>query len=140
MAAGATRYAWAMPSRLFNIAVGANNPHALAKFWCQVLGWDVIEDDEVFDYVSIGSPDHSLPVIDFLKVPDLKSGKNRLHLDLRADGTTTKEELARLEGLGARRVDIGQGPDVSWIVLADPEGNEFCLLGKTAQELLEAKA
>ncbi|WP_298336579.1 VOC family protein [Ferrimicrobium sp.] len=129
-----------MASRLFNIAVGANNPHALAEFWCQVLGWDVIEDDEVFDYVSIGSPDHSLPVIDFLKVPDLKSRKNRLHLDLRADGTTTKEELARLEGLGARRVDIGQGPDVSWIVLADPEGNEFCLLGKTAQEFLGAKA
>jgi len=129
-----------MSSRIFNIAVGANNPHTLAEFWCQVLGWDVIEDDEEFGYISIGSADHSLPVIDFLKGPDLKSGKNRLHLDLRADGTTTTEELARLEGLGARRVDIGQGPDVSWVVLADPEGNEFCLLGKTAQEFLEAEA
>jgi hypothetical protein len=61
--------------------------------------------------------------------------KNRLHLDLRADGSTTAGELARLLELGARRVDVGQGPDVTWTVLADPEGNEFCLLQRTAQEV-----
>ncbi len=60
-------------------------------------------------------------------MPEAKSGKNRLHLDLRADGDRDAE-LARLLALGARRVDVGQAPDVSWTVLADPEGNEFCLL------------
>ena len=61
--------------------------------------------------------------------------KNGLHLCLRADGPSTAAELERLLALGARRADVGQGPDVSWTVLADPEGNEFCLLARTAQEL-----
>ncbi len=125
-----------MSSRIFNVAIDAKSPRVLAEFWCQVLGWDVVEANDELDYVSIGSRDQSLPVIDFSRVPDPKSVKNRLHLDLRADGITTQNELARLEGLGARRVDIGQGSNVSWIVLADPEGNEFCLLSKTAQEFL----
>jgi len=60
--------------------------------------------------------------------------KNRLHLDLRADRTSTEQELDQLLALGARRADVGQGEDVSWVVLADPEGNEFCLLSRTAQE------
>jgi hypothetical protein len=59
-------------------------------------------------------------------MPDAKAGKNRIHLDLRPDDQAA--ELARLEALGARRVDVGQRTEVSWIVLADPEGNEFCLL------------
>jgi hypothetical protein len=74
------------------------------------------------------------PSIDVAPVPDSKTVKNRLHLDLRADGTTRDEELDRLIALGARRVDVGQGPDVSWVVLADPEGNEFCLLQRTVEE------
>lgn len=69
-----------------------------------------------------------------LGVAEPKTGKNRLHLDLRADGVTTPDELERLLGLGARRVDIGQGPDVSWVVLGDPEGNECCLLSRSVQE------
>ncbi|MCU1663686.1 MAG: glyoxalase [Pseudonocardia sp.] len=68
-------------------------------------------------------------------VPEGKTIKNRLHLDLRADGSTTAEELQRLLSLGARRIDVGQGPDVSWVVLADPEGNEFCLLSRSVQDL-----
>ena len=60
--------------------------------------------------------------------------KNRLHLDLRADRTSTEQELDQLLALGARRADVGQGEDVSWVVLADQEGNEFCLLSRTAQE------
>jgi hypothetical protein len=67
-------------------------------------------------------------------VPEGKSVKNRLHLDVRADGSTTAQELERLLALGARRADVGQGPDVSWVVLADPEGNEFCLLSRPVQE------
>ena len=62
-------------------------------------------------------------------------GENRLHLDVRADGSTTAEELDRLLALGAVPADVGQGPDVSWVVLADPEGNEFCLLSRTVQEV-----
>lgn len=69
------------------------------------------------------------------QVPEGKSIKNRLHLDLRADGSSTEDELQRLLDLGARRVDVGQGPEVSWVVLADPEGNEFCLLSRTVQEM-----
>src|SRR5690625_4591841 len=72
---------------------------------------------------------------DMFQVPEGKSIKNRLHLDLRADGSSTEDELQRLLNLGARRVDVGQGPEVSWVVLADPEGNEFCLLSRTVQEM-----
>ncbi len=61
--------------------------------------------------------------------------KNRLHLDLRADGTTQAEEVDRLLALGATRVDVGQRADVSWVVLADPEGNEFCVLQRSVQEV-----
>jgi hypothetical protein len=66
---------------------------------------------------------------------DSKQVKNRLHLDLRADESSTAGELQRLEGLGARHVDVGQGPDVTWVVLTDPEGNEFCLLSRTVQDV-----
>jgi hypothetical protein len=62
----------------------------------------------------------------FIKVPEDKVVKNRLHLDLRPDHRDA--EVASLEELGARRVDIGQGPDVTWVVMADPENNEFCVL------------
>ncbi len=75
------------------------------------------------------------PRIDVFAVPEGKFVKNRLHLDLRADGISTAEELQRLLDLGARRADVGQAPDVSWVVVADPEGNEFCLLARSVQEL-----
>ena len=77
------------------------------------------------------------PRIDFFAVPEVKVGKNRLHIDLRADGCTTAEELDRLLALGACRVDVGQGPDVTWVVLADPEVNEFCLLSRTIQQVAD---
>jgi hypothetical protein len=63
--------------------------------------------------------------------------KNRLHLDIRADGSTQNDELRRLLDLGAQQVDVGQTPDSTWIVLADPEGNEFCLLSRSIQDVLE---
>jgi catechol 2,3-dioxygenase-like lactoylglutathione lyase family enzyme len=121
-----------MPSRIAVIAVDALEPRVLADFWCDVLGWHVIEEGE--GLVSIGPADGSWPTIDLIPVPEKKTIKNRLHLDVRADGTGTAEELARLLALGARRVDVGQDPEVSWVVLSDPEGNEFCLLSRTAQE------
>lgn len=61
----------------------------------------------------------------FVEVPEPKRSKNRLHIDLRPEHQA--EEVARLEGLGAVRVDIGQGDDRTWVVMADPEGNEFCV-------------
>ncbi|MDP9432562.1 MAG: VOC family protein [Actinomycetota bacterium] len=121
-----------MPSRIAVIAIDAVQPRPVADFWCAVLGWEIQEQDATG--VSIGSRDGSAPSIDVLAVPEAKTVKNRLHLDLRADGSSRAAELERLLALGARRVDVGQGPDVSWVVLADPEGNEFCLLSATVAE------
>jgi hypothetical protein len=123
-----------MTSRIAAISVDAIEPRRVADFWCAVLGWEILEADD--EGVSIGPGDGSLPTIDVLPVPEPKAVKNRLHLDLRADGTTHNEELRRLLDLGARRVEVGQGPEVTWIVLSDPEGNEFCLLLRTIQEAL----
>lgn len=122
-----------MTSRLACVVIDSANPPALAEFWKGVLGWVVVDQDDTG--ISLAAAGTVMPSLDILLVPETKTVKNRLHLDLRADGNTTAEELDRLLALGARRVDIGQRPDVSWVVLADPEGNEFCLLAKTAQEL-----
>jgi catechol-2,3-dioxygenase len=122
-----------MPSRLSVVSVNALQPRLVADFWCAVLGWSVTEEDDTG--VSIGAPGGSGPTMDVLAVPDAKTVKNRIHFDLRADGSTQSEELERLLALGARRVDVGQGPDVTWVVLADPEGNEFCLLSRSVQEV-----
>lgn len=121
-----------MTSRIAVIAIDAAQPRMVADFWCGVLGWQVLDvDDEV---ISIAPPDGSWPRIDVIRVPEGKTVKNRVHLDLRADGTSTAQELERLLELGARHADVGQGPDATWVVLSDPEGNEFCLLSRTVQE------
>jgi predicted enzyme related to lactoylglutathione lyase len=122
-----------MPSRLAVIAIDAARPRVVADFWCAVLGWQVVEEDG--EGISIAPPDGSSPTIDVFAVPEGKTVKNRLHFDLRADGLTTAEELERLLALGARRADVGQGADVSWVVLEDPEGNEFCLLSRSVQDV-----
>ena len=122
-----------MTSRFATLALDAVDPPAVAAFWCQVLGWQVVEEGP--EGISIAAPGGTGPSIDVLQVPEAKTVKNRLHLDLRADGTTTAQELERLLALGARHAHVGQGPDVSWVVLADPEGNEFCLLSRTVQEV-----
>ena len=121
-----------MPSQLATVAIDAVRPKIVADFWCAVLDWHVVEEDS--DIISIAPRDNSRPSIDVIAVPEGKAIKNRLHFNLRADGVSTAEELERLLALGARRTDVGQGPDVSWVVLADPEGNEFCLLSRTVQE------
>jgi catechol-2,3-dioxygenase len=105
------------------VAFDSRQPERLAGFWCEALGYQVTESDD--SGVSIAAPDGSGWALDFLAVPDGKVVKNRLHLDLRPDDQDA--EVKRLLGLGATPVDIGQG-DVSWVVLADPEGNEFCIL------------
>lgn len=123
-----------MPSRIAAIAIDAVNPRLVAEFWCNVLGWHVVDEDDE-GVISIAPLNGAWPTIDVLGVAERKAVKNRLHLDLRADGVATPDELERLLSLGARRVDIGQGPEMSWVVLGDPEGNEFCLLSRSVQEV-----
>ncbi|MEV0372744.1 VOC family protein [Streptomyces sp. NPDC050636] len=113
-----------MAVSLYQIAVDAHDLKGQAAFWARVLGWRVVY--EALDEIVIGADERALPGIVFLPVPEVKSRKNRLHLDLTPDDQAA--EVERLIGLGARRVDVGQGGDVSWVVLADPEGNEFCVL------------
>ena len=107
------------------VVVAASDPAALGQWWCDVLGWVVVDDTApVFEIQA--EPDQ-LPGMLFLAVDDAKDAKNRLHIDLRPDNQAA--EVERLIDLGASRVDVGQG-DVPWVVLADPEGNEFCILGE----------
>jgi catechol 2,3-dioxygenase-like lactoylglutathione lyase family enzyme len=128
-----------MGLRIQCVAVDANDPNKLARFWADVLGWRRTYDsaDEVVLEPPAGSPEDGVsPDLIFLKVPESKQSKNRLHLDLRPQDQ--RAEVDRLLGLGARRTSVGQGDDVSWVVLADPEGNEFCVLrALTADELAE---
>lgn len=121
-----------MSSRIAAIVIDAVRPRVVADFWCSVLGWQVIEEAD--GVITIAPADGSWPAIDVAPVPEAKTVKNRLHLDLRADGMPTGQELERLLGLGARHVEVGQGADATWVVLADPDGNEFCLLSRNAQE------
>jgi len=122
-----------MTSRIAAIAIDALDPRRIADFWAAALGWQVVEEDA--EIISIAPADARWPTIDVARVPERKGVKNRLHLDLRADGSTAREEVARLVALGARPVDVGQPPDASWTVLADPEGNEFCVLSRSVQEV-----
>lgn len=121
-----------MTSRIAVITIDAVQPRVVADFWCTVLGWQVVEEDD--GVISIAPVDGSWPTIDVAPVPESKAVKNRLHLDLRADGVPTSDELQRLLDLGARPADVGQGADATWVVLSDPEGNEFCLLSRTVRE------
>ena len=106
------------------IVVDSHDPVGLGRWWTDALGWVVVNDDpEEFEIRP--SQDH-LPGLLFVQVAEAKSAKNRLHLDFRPDDRDA--EVDRLVGLGATRVEIGQG-EQSWVVLADPEGNEFCVLG-----------
>lgn len=119
-----------MTSRVSQITFDCANPYLLSEFWCAVLDFVVLGSDA--DGVKIGPSDpaknkSAIPELLFLKVPDTKTVKNRLHLDINPVGIDQDEEVGRLIELGAQRVDIGQG-EVSWVVLADPEGNEFCVL------------
>jgi hypothetical protein len=114
-----------MAARFTELVVDAVDPDALAEFWSAVLGWPAHVDQD--GDVEIADPSGALPTILFARVPEPKTIKDRLHIDVSPVGCDQQEELARLLDLGARPVDVGQG-DVSWVVLADPEGNEFCLL------------
>ncbi len=106
-----------------DLVIDARDPVELGRWWQRALGWIVAnEDPEEFE---IRPAEDRLPGLLFATVPETKSVKNRLHLDFRPDDRDA--EVRRLVDLGATHVDIGQG-EQSWVVLADPEGNEFCVL------------
>ena len=106
------------------ICIDTVDPAPLARWWAELLEWSISDEDE--DEVELRPPTGEWPVLLFCRVPEAKATKNRLHLDL-APLEDQDAEVARAESLGARRIDIGQGSP-SWVVLADPEGNEFCIL------------
>jgi len=105
------------------VVVHSTDPVGLANWWAEALGWVVTYSSN--DEVEIRRSSDVLPGLDFVRLDEPKQGKSRLHLDFRPDDRDT--EVARLVALGAQHVDIGQG-EQSWVVLADPEGNEFCVL------------
>ncbi len=118
-----------MDLRIQCLCVDAHDPASIASFWESALGWRRTheEPDEVVLEPPAGSPEEGVvPDLLFLKVPESKTVKNRLHLDLRP--IDQAREVERLESLGAARVSVGQTAEATWVVLADPEGNEFCVL------------
>jgi catechol 2,3-dioxygenase-like lactoylglutathione lyase family enzyme len=119
-----------MACRISELVLGCRDPEALARFWCEVLDFAVIsrEEDgtlEIGPREGFGGPQ---PTIILSRRDEPEPGKPRLHIDVNATDRDQDAELERLLQLGARPADIGQTGEESWRVLADPEGNEFCLL------------
>lgn len=124
----------------YQTAIDAHDIAGLARWWADVLGWQVEFEDE--HEVNVVPPEHTDDPVDelstwqarraslvFVPVPERKSVKNRLHIDLAPHINQDREaEIEALLAKGATRVEVGQDPDVTWTVLADPEGNEFCVL------------
>ena len=124
-----------MDSKFTELAIDCAEPIGLARFWCAVLDYEVQNDED--GVITIGSPlvpegkKRSGPVpptLTFARAPEGKTIKNRLHLDLNATDREQDEEVRRVLDLGARHADVGQTGEESWVTLADPEGNEFCIL------------
>lgn len=127
-----------MTLRWYSTVIESADHRALARWWAEALGWEVMFDtDEEAVLVppwarDLGSKlafEQVPPGLVFVPVEHAKEGKNRLHLDFAPHTSQDREaEIERLVGLGAIRTDVGQGADVGWEVLADPDGNEFCVL------------
>jgi hypothetical protein len=124
--------------RWYSVVVDCHDVGALSHWWAGVLDWRVAyeaEDEVVLVPPHASRPGPEIPPAErspgliFVPVPEGKATKNRLHIDLAPSPDAGQEaEVRRLEGLGARRADVGQPATVSWIVMTDPEGNEFCVL------------
>jgi hypothetical protein len=117
-----------MPCKFTELVIDCANPNRLAEFWAAVLGGSITADE--YGCVQVAAGPGQMPRLTFVEVPNAKSIKNRLHIDLNPLGCTQAEEVERILQLGASRVDVGQG-SVSWVVSADIEGNEFCVLRPT---------
>ena len=128
-----------MTIRWYSVVVDCRDVAALSRWWAAALDWRIIYEaaDEVVVVPPVAmDPARYIPPLErgpgliFVPVPEGKTVKNRLHIDLAPSPDAGQEaEVRRLEDLGARLVDVGQDPEkVSWVVMADPEGNEFCVL------------
>ena len=119
-----------MQARILNITVDCADARAQALFWAAVTGWTAQERDATPGHVeyAVVPPASGAPALYFTTVPERKQVKNRIHLDLIPPDDDQQAELARLTSLGATVLD-DQPPGAAWIVMADPEGNEFCLEG-----------
>jgi len=115
-----------MPVRLHHIVIDTRDLPGLARFWTRALGWKILSERE--REIVIGTDENAPVGICFMPVADAKTVKNRLHLDITTGADDRDAEIERLLGLGAQRVDVGQTGQESWTVLADPEGNEFCVI------------
>jgi Glyoxalase-like domain len=129
----------AVSSIIFNITFDCADPRVLARFWGQVTGWPMIEEPRPgYEESAVGMAGEDCPRLYFVRVPEGKTIKNRVHLDVVPADRTQDEEIARLTGLGARVVS-DRRPEFGWVILADPEGNEFCV-EISAAELDAARA
>ena len=116
-----------MSSTILNITFACADPRAVATFWGQLTGWPVITEPQPgYPECAVGTLGEGRPRLYFVEVPERKTIKNRVHLDVIPADRTQDEEIARLVGLGATVVS-DERPDVGWVILADPEGNEFCV-------------
>jgi catechol-2,3-dioxygenase len=135
-----------MPSRLTDVIVDCHDLERVTGFWCAALGYERVTGGD--GWVAIGFPGQELTVADlraapqpplmaFVVVPEAKAVKNRVHLDITPVDASQASEVERLLALGATRADVGQGEE-TWVVMADPEGNEFDVLRPlTAEELAD---
>ena len=123
-----------MASKFTELAIDCADPDVLARFWCSVLDYEVQDEDDGFVAIgpatNPGGENHLGPVppmLTFAHVPEGKTVKNRVHLDVNPTDRSQDEEIARLIGLGATVVNDNR-PEFGWVTLADPEGNEFDVL------------
>ena len=127
-----------MTSYISHTTIDCANAYELSAWWKQVIGYVDVEGDPNepgHEQCMIVHPDSGHSLL-FIQVPDTKSVKNRLHFDLRPTEGTRDEEVARVVALGAKEIDDQRdhhGPGIGWVVLADPEGNEFCILRSDAE-------
>ncbi|MGW0840738.1 VOC family protein [Streptomyces sp. NPDC002787] len=117
------------PATIHNITIDCTgDPYDLGLFWSELLGRPLADDDKPGDPEAIIEDPAGGPRLLFIRVPEAKSVKNRVHLDLRPQGRTRAEEVERALGLGARVIADHTRPDGGgWVLMADPEGNEFCV-------------
>ena len=116
-----------MGSVINEVVIDCTDAERVADFWAAALGWEKQAQRDYFWMSKTGDPTTGDLILVFGPVPEPKTGKNRVHIDLSPVGCDQPEEVERLLALGARHVDVGQ-TDQPWVVLADPEGNEFCVL------------
>jgi catechol 2,3-dioxygenase-like lactoylglutathione lyase family enzyme len=129
-----------MASTLRNITLDCVDAKALAAFWAAALGWNVYFDDDPEVLVAESFPPVGRPTMLFIPVPEPRTVKNRMHIDIEPSDRTRDEEVARLIELGATLVEDHRTEDGSgWVWLADPEGNDFCVERSAAERAASAR-